>query len=131
MPIKIKEFEIKRPQVDLYGPEGNIFCLWALSSKWAKDLDWEPEAIKAFSELLKSQDYDFAVRCIMQAFEEWVDFVIPEKDAQKWMDNKNIPVEWPVELCFLEKTRVSCPDQTHDEEWVQKIKLRRLVSGPK
>jgi len=126
MPIQIKETTLPRPQVDLAGPDGNIFVLLGMVKGWSTALGWTPEQQKEFSALCKTQDYDFAVRCIMQAFEEYVDFLVPEDQVVRWVENKNIPVEWPPALSFLEKPQAQWQDHSHDMDLVQKVRIRSI-----
>lgn len=71
MAIKsVKEKESRKPEIDLTGPNGNVFFLMGTAKKWAKDLGKDPDAIIAE---MKSGDYENAV----QVFErEFGDFVI-------------------------------------------------------
>jgi len=65
------ELETRRPQIDLSGPEGNVFCLMGYAKKWAKRLGLDGDEIVKD---MQSSNYDHAVEVLEKHFGEYVDF---------------------------------------------------------
>ncbi len=56
-------------EIDLTGPEGNVFYLMGLALKFAKQLDLDGDAIVA---QMKLKDYDYAVNVFDRYFGKYV-----------------------------------------------------------
>ena len=65
------ELELRGPEIDLTGPDGNAYALLAYAKGWAKDLslDWE-EILKD----MKSSDYEHLLEVLEKNFGEYVVF---------------------------------------------------------
>ena len=76
------ELKSRRPEIDLTGPEGNVFVLMGYAKRWAKDLGLDGNAIvedlgldgNAIVTDMKSSNYDHALEVLEEHFGEYVDF---------------------------------------------------------
>lgn len=70
MAIKsIKEREKQKPEIDLTGPQGNVYYLMGQARRWAKDLGKDPDVI--ITEM-QSGDYENAVQVFEREFGDYV-----------------------------------------------------------
>ena len=65
------EKQDRKPEIDLGGPEGNVFVLMGYATKWAKQLGLEAEPI---IEDMMSADYEHALEVLEKHFGEYVTF---------------------------------------------------------
>ena len=64
--IKSKEEKASRPrEIDLSGPDGNVFYLMALASRWGKQLRLDTDEI---IKDMKSADYEHAINVFDKHF---------------------------------------------------------------
>ena len=65
------EWEDRRPEIDLCGPNGNAYALMAFARRWAKDLELDGDAIL---DDMKSGDYEHLLEVLEKHFGEYVTF---------------------------------------------------------
>lgn len=70
----LKKSEIKKTktQIDLTGPDGNVFFLLGTAVNLAKQIGLDPEQIQ---NEMKSSDYDNAVNVFDKYFGDYVDLI--------------------------------------------------------
>lgn len=69
MILSINEKSIKPLEIDLTGPQGNVFYLLGLVPRFAKQLGLNAEEIR---DDMKSRDYDYAVEVFERHFGQHV-----------------------------------------------------------
>lgn len=61
--------------VDIRGPEGNAMSLMGNAERWAKQLQWDRQAIDAMLEDMQSGDYDHLLDVIEEKFKYVVNLI--------------------------------------------------------
>jgi hypothetical protein len=75
MIIDRKDKKEKRIEIDLNGPEGNVFCLFGLAREWGRSLSMSKKEVDDIIEEAKSTcNYDGVVKTLDKYFGEWVIF---------------------------------------------------------
>lgn len=73
MTIKLKkDMPYRKAEVDLTGPEGNIFVIMGMAKGWAKDLGMEWDPIQKF---IFEHEYDENIKYLDELFGDYVDFI--------------------------------------------------------
>ena len=62
----------KKPEIDLNGPEGNVFCLMGYATQYAKELNLDAKEI---TQMMMMSDYDNAIEVFDAHFGEYVDLL--------------------------------------------------------
>jgi len=70
--MAILDYRTQKPQIDLKGPAGNVFCLIGIAAGYAKQLGLEWEPIK---QDMISSVYEHAVQVFDSHFGDFVDLV--------------------------------------------------------
>jgi len=79
-----------RVQIDLSGPDGNVFCLIGTAMKWAKQLGLDGEEIKT---QMMASDYCHAVEVFDHHFGSFCDLILPDAPGfQKEIDQRNAAI---------------------------------------
>jgi len=72
-----------RLQIDLTGPEGNVFCLIGTGLRLGKQLGWNKAKLQEFSEGMMSQDYTHAVELFDHHFGPYCDLIMADPKQHK------------------------------------------------
>lgn len=79
MSLKIKKTkELKKIEIDLTGPEGNVFVLIGKGCSLLKQLKHSDEDIEIFKKEMMSSDYVNAVRHFHDTFSDFVELEMSE-----------------------------------------------------
>lgn len=65
--------EVKKPVIDLQGPNGNAFFLLGYASKLGEQLGMEQKEIDSILTLMKSEDYENLINVFDKYFGDYVD----------------------------------------------------------
>lgn len=80
MSLKIKKTEeFKKIEIDLTGPEGNVFVLISKGCSFLKQLKHSDEDIEDFKKEMMSSDYTNAVRHFHDTFSDFVELEMSEE----------------------------------------------------
>lgn len=71
----LSQSRIRRPEIDLSGPEGNAFVLMGYVSTFGKQLGLTKEEIKGITTRMMEGDYDNLIKVFDEEFGEYVDLV--------------------------------------------------------
>jgi hypothetical protein len=71
----LSQSRIRRPEIDLSGPEGNAFVLMGYVSTFGKQLGLTKEEIKGITTRMMEGDYDNLIKIFDDEFGEYVDLV--------------------------------------------------------
>jgi hypothetical protein len=83
----------QRKQIDLRGPDGNVFVLIGTGIRWMQQLGHSKEEIEAFKKEMMSSDYTHAVQTFDNHFGRLCDLIMPKqqlKSHTKEISNRNV-----------------------------------------
>jgi hypothetical protein len=72
-----------KPQMDLSGPEGNVFVLIGTGLGLGKELGWNEEELDTFKDEMMSSDYTHAVETFDLNFGRYIDLIMADPKAHK------------------------------------------------
>lgn len=79
----IRHKEVRRPQIDLSGPQGNVFCLIGQGLRWGKQLGWDKKQLAEFKKGMMAGDYDDAIQFFDSKFGSMCDLIMPEEQVEE------------------------------------------------
>lgn len=78
----IKKTKQTRTEIDLTGPQGNVFFLIGQGLRWGQDIfAWEKEEREAFKAEMMSDDYTHAVETFNNHFGFFCDLIMADPDT--------------------------------------------------
>ena len=92
--IKSKESLNRGIEIDLTGPDGNAFALMAIFKNTAKQLDYNSDEIKKFTDQMMSGDYTNLVKIFNDHFGRYFTLYTTDKQLLRALESDDdIPEE--------------------------------------
>jgi len=94
MSIRHKSFKESQKDIDLDGPDGNAFALMAIFKNTAKQLDYNNDEIKKFTDDMMSGDYTNLVKIFNDHFGRYFTLYTSDKQLLRALKSEDdIPEE--------------------------------------
>lgn len=94
MSIRHKAFQESQREIDLEGPDGNAFALMAIFKNTAKQLDYNSDEIKKFTDQMMSGDYTNLVKIFNDHFGRYFTLYTTDKQLLRALESDDdIPEE--------------------------------------
>jgi hypothetical protein len=71
----LSQSRIRRPEIDLRGPDGNAYALMGYASLFGKQLGLTHDEIQGITNRMMEGDYDNLIKVFDEEFGEYVDLV--------------------------------------------------------
>lgn len=94
MSIRHKAFQESQREIDLEGPDGNAFALMGIFTSTAKQLDYDSDEIKKFTDQMMSGDYTNLVKIFNDHFGKYFTLYTTDRELLRALESDdNIPGE--------------------------------------